>query len=766
MTLNIGPCWANLPEELKNTSQWCIAAPDKSPYIQTANGLQRASVHEVNLHTFGKVCEIAAQYEGAGIGFILKSTDPFTCIDIDILKNENATTEELERCQKIIEAFDSYTEKSVSGKGLHIWVAGKIGAGCRRDGIEVYSQERFIVCTGDIVIDKPIQNKKELLDILVDEIRGDTPETIELVEEEEEFSDSEIFEKCMAASNADKFSVLCEGHWQHLQYPSQSEADLALMSIFAFYSKSNEQCRRLFRMTALGKRAKATKNDRYLNYALTLIRSRQAAQTEIDKMASQQGEQLAAQLMANLPPPVQTPVQEISVPAQPVELPPTSKASLDYPPGLVGEIAKFIYASSPRPVKEVSIVAALGLMAGICGKAYHLPQSGLNVYLILVARSAIGKEAMHSGLSHILARLRESIPSANNFVDFSDFASGPALVKACATNPCFVNVAGEWGKKLARLAKEDGRDGPMQGLRTVMTNLYQKSGPAAIVGGITYSNKESNVSSINGVAYSMIGETTPGVFYDSLTEGMMEDGFLSRFTIVEHVGDRPPANKNPVTTLPNYLTEAISAIVVQALTLLSRYHHCPVQFSPEAQAMLDAFDRECDRQINSTMDEGWRQMWNRAHLKTCRIAALLAVGDNYLTPVIHLNHVQWALDLVRKDIALMARRIDSGDVGQGDSSREKKVLTVIEDYLKVDQAASYKVDETMRKKGIIPRRYIQLRLQRLPLFAGHKAGATRALDDTLRSLMDSGYLVEVARDSMAKEFAFSGRCFRVVYLNS
>ncbi|MBM6712164.1 hypothetical protein H9X90_15740, partial [Faecalicatena contorta] len=140
------------------------------------------------------------------------------------------------------------------------------------------------------------------------------------------------------------------------------------------------------------------------------------------------------------------------------------------PPGFAGAIAGFIYNSAPRPVKEVAIVATLGLLAGICGKAWSLPQTGLNVYIILVARSAVGKEAMHSGLSHILAKLRESTPAASAFVDFNDFASGPALVKACAANNSFVNVAGEWGKKLRRFATEDKTDGPMPSVLSSVAN--------------------------------------------------------------------------------------------------------------------------------------------------------------------------------------------------------------------------------------------------------------------------------------------------------
>ncbi|MDE2317292.1 MAG: hypothetical protein KGK06_12870, partial [Xanthomonadaceae bacterium] len=69
-------------------------------------------------------------------------------MDLDV--KDETPPEVLARFQKIIETFDSYTERSTSGRGYHIWLKGDIGAGRRRDGVEVYSQERFIVCTGNV----------------------------------------------------------------------------------------------------------------------------------------------------------------------------------------------------------------------------------------------------------------------------------------------------------------------------------------------------------------------------------------------------------------------------------------------------------------------------------------------------------------------------------------------------------------------------------------------------------------------------------------
>lgn len=804
-----------IPEEMRWDRQWCLAGPDEKGIHKAPHGFSARGTFNIkplpnkHLQDFETMREYAEAHPPYGLGFVLTSEDCYTCIDLDIKNVHNypnkidsrgkpvewTSEEDIDRFHRIIKAFDSYTERSASGQGFHIWVRGSIGEGVRRDGVEVYSQERFIVCTGNVFLDRPIEPRQELLNVLVAEIKqgSDDDHSFELQEVNQTESDATIFERAVKADNADKFIRLCEGDFSN--YPSQSEADLALMSIFAFYSKSNIQCRRLFRMTRLGERPKATKNDVALNRILKIIRARQNVDAQADAYAEACTVALLAHVRGNAPaapetapystpiqiPPLATPEPVQAAVSEPIRMPEEialesgygyeedpdveeQRPGLDWPPGMLGALAKFIYQGSPRPVREVSIVAALGLMSGVCGKAFVIPQSGLNLYIVLVARSAVGKEAMHSGIANVMGFVRDSIPNAMTFADFTDYASGPALTKAIAANASFVNVSGEWGRKLKRLAMEDGRDGPMQQLRTVMTNLYQKSGPMSVVGGIGYSDKEKNVASVSGAAYSMIGETTPNTFYDSLTENMMEDGFLSRFTVIEYTGERPANNDNVVKNPHPMLKEAVCAVMQQALDLNSRFATQEVQQSEAAYKILYAFDKECDHEINKTADESWRQMWNRAHLKAYRISAIMAVCDNYLDPVIQKEHIDWAMDVVRRDIALMRRRINSGDVGVGDSSRERKILSILQKYLTAPVAPSYGIPEKMRADGIVPRKYLQLTTQRQTSFTSHRNGQNAILDATLKSLMDSGYLVEMSKDKAVNGYGFHGRCFRVISL--
>src|SRR5690606_2008867 len=104
------------------------------------------------------------------------------------------------------------------------------------------------------------------------------------------------------------------------------------------------------------------------------------------------------------------------------------------PPGFAGELAGFIYRGSYMPVPEVAIAASLGVLAGVCGRAYRTHTGkDLALYIILVAKSGIGKDGIHEGVPN-LVRLGGVI-GAERFVRQADFVSGPALHKAVLQTP-------------------------------------------------------------------------------------------------------------------------------------------------------------------------------------------------------------------------------------------------------------------------------------------------------------------------------------------
>ena len=444
---------------------------------------------------------------------------------------------------------------------------------------------------------------------------------------------------------------------------------------------------------------------------------------------------------------------------------PPVQGALPMPPGFVGALAQFIYQQAPRPVAEVAIVGALGLMAGIAGRAWHIPGSGLNLYVVLVARSAIGKEAMHSGIGKLVRAAELKCPVAGNFVDFNDYVSGPALIKACAANLCFVNVAGEIGHKFLAMAVD--KDASMRSLRKVLTTLYSKSGPTDVAGGIAYSNQENNVQSVSGMAFSLIGETTPGTFYESITDTMMRDGFMSRFCVIEYGGDRPAKNTAPVQQPPQPLVDHMVSLMACSDLAIGGDKFQEVAFSEGAQAHLDRFEGECDAAIYTAGDdESLRQLWNRAHLKALRVAALLAVGDNCFKPVVTAEQAEWAVTLMRHGIAAFDRRIRQGEVGEGsDGGREQKVIELCKEFvtLPADKLPAWlKNGRAMQEAGIVPRRYLQQRTQRFAAFEKFKLGHTAALNMAIKTAVTNGKLMDVKGDKLVENFSFHGQAYRAL----
>jgi hypothetical protein len=80
-----------------------------------------------------------------GLGCVLTREAWITCIDLDdVLDGETLDPD----AARIVARCSSWTERSPSNKGLHIWVRGQMPRDFRRPQIEAYSTARYIAITG------------------------------------------------------------------------------------------------------------------------------------------------------------------------------------------------------------------------------------------------------------------------------------------------------------------------------------------------------------------------------------------------------------------------------------------------------------------------------------------------------------------------------------------------------------------------------------------------------------------------------------------
>jgi hypothetical protein len=250
-----------IPKELKqhpNWVNWTIeireGKPTKPPinpktgdYAQSDNPLTWGT-YEQALNRW-KECENDAI---EGIGFMFSDGR----IGIDLDKCRNAETGEVEGWAKeIIERINSYSEISPSGTGIHTIVNGVLPSGQRKKGkIEMYDKGRYFTVTGWHLEGTPLeiqQRDKELKEVHSQYLsNGKKSSSSSHGNINPSSSDLEIIEKAKQASNGDKFQKLWSGDWS--EYPSQSEADLALCQILAFWTnKDHGKIDQLFRQSGL-----------------------------------------------------------------------------------------------------------------------------------------------------------------------------------------------------------------------------------------------------------------------------------------------------------------------------------------------------------------------------------------------------------------------------------------------------------------------------------------------------------------------------------
>lgn len=165
------------PEALKHQKQWTVYVLGKKPNkkgklqkypiyatsLKLRKGVQGSEADLQNLVDFDTAFDALNKLKKSGqtvwtpeghlpvtgLGFAMLKGAGLTCIDID-------KTCKKELRQEIISRCNSFTEKSVSGEGLHVWVRYECETMKNQEegiDLEVFSDTQFIAVTGNIQTD-------------------------------------------------------------------------------------------------------------------------------------------------------------------------------------------------------------------------------------------------------------------------------------------------------------------------------------------------------------------------------------------------------------------------------------------------------------------------------------------------------------------------------------------------------------------------------------------------------------------------------------
>ena len=289
----------DIPRELKLRRQWVAAriTPDpdrpgkssKRPIDPRTGG----AASTTDGATWGAFDEAVAAAErlpaGTGaVGFVFTADDPYCGIDFDGCYEDGRISPEI---LGWVRQLDSYTEKSISGLGLHVICKGVLPQGGRRKGgIEMYDRSRFFVMTGKAlpgllwvneraaalaklhgavfgeaqgalaapsVLTAPVATPAHAAHatpaVLAEKpvhaapaaaVAATTPRAGPVPARPRSLPDDELLRRACSSAHGDAFDRLWRGDAS--AYPSHSEADLALACHLAFWTGGD-----LSRMDAL-----------------------------------------------------------------------------------------------------------------------------------------------------------------------------------------------------------------------------------------------------------------------------------------------------------------------------------------------------------------------------------------------------------------------------------------------------------------------------------------------------------------------------------
>ena len=363
------------------------------------------------------------------------------------------------------------------------------------------------------------------------------------------------------------------------------------------------------------------------------------------------------------------------------------KHDLKSPPGLVGEVTKYINSQCRFPMEHLSVIAAIVSVGNIGGLNHRIDDQKLtsNMMAFGVAGSSAGKEAVLQAFNDL--HLEAGLSAAVN----GKTKSEQSIIRDLIRNQTAIYNIDEMGLFLRKLnmSHKSGGASYLQGVVAMIMSAYSKSSGSLLLDGDTRDeiksdlhremaalNKkidqgessasvESRIKAIQDSLgsidqglknpfLSVVGWSSPSIFNESVSFEQVTNGFFGRSIIINEPDTNPrPKRGFRSVDMPDDLKYQLRALAssgefdISDKRIEARGEKTTITTTQEAgQALMDASDWIFDEADKHTEQTGFEAVVRRGYEMIEKISFILSMGGLERT----IEHVEWAVEYVRRDI--------------------------------------------------------------------------------------------------------------------
>ncbi len=344
-------------------------------------------------------------------------------------------------------------------------------------------------------------------------------------------------------------------------------------------------------------------------------------------------------------------------------------------PGLVARIMDFTLATAPYPDRVLAFCGALALQAALCArKVRDHGGTRTSLYLLGLANSGTGKDHPRKVNQRIMLEAGIASQLADNF------ASGEGIEDRVAATKNVLFQTDEIDAVLLAISRS--RDGRAERIMEILLKLYSAANQLYHLR--VKAGQEPQTIDQPGV--TLFGTAIPKHFYESHCEKMLTNGFFARMLVFE-AGLRGPGQEPRELPVPADIVEEANywAALRPGHGNLDNEHPCPIEvpYGPgvvELYAEIRARENDAYNAAAKADDAIAMAIWARAGEKARRLALVRACSEDYRSPLITREAVEWAWAIVEHQTRQMLFQAGSFVAKNDFDSMCKELIRVLREW--------------------------------------------------------------------------------------